>query len=384
MPQYFSPGVFVEEVDSGPRPIQGVSTSVTGAIGVTQRGPTKGKPILVTSFNEFRRIFGGFLPDPEAGVKASWEDKTNLQGGVWWKFPNAISGFFDNGGQQLYVKRVVSGINPSDPAIASSALLKRAVISEILDDANKGATRLTTRHVLGLDTDQSKQVKIIDGQSSEVILDTSVIGYEIGATECTLELAMPLERDVLASRGDYLLIRPLDSGTDSLRIKANSEGRWGDDLHVRVRPIVGAALKVRHFETTADPPGSGKLAKISEVSNAGNRKITLATGHTLKAGDHVRINDHKYLLSGGTVVAGKNEIQSLSIVGGPPTTGNFELTFDGQTTADIAFNATAAVVQTALEALATIKSGNVTCSGGPLPATPIVIKFANALGEKDV
>ncbi len=32
MPQYFSPGVYVEEVDSGPRPIQGVSTSVTGAV----------------------------------------------------------------------------------------------------------------------------------------------------------------------------------------------------------------------------------------------------------------------------------------------------------------------------------------------------------------
>ena len=74
MPQYFSPGVYVEEVDSGPRPIQGVSTSVTGAVGVTVRGPTKGKPVLVTSFNEFQQIFGGFLPEPPRSIKVNWED----------------------------------------------------------------------------------------------------------------------------------------------------------------------------------------------------------------------------------------------------------------------------------------------------------------------
>ena len=108
MPQYFSPGVYVEEVDSGPRPIQGVSTSVTGMVGVTQRGPVDGKPVLVTSFNEFQRIFGGYVPVPgDPALRQKWEDK-NDERGTWWLFANAVRGFFDNGGQQLYVKRVVS------------------------------------------------------------------------------------------------------------------------------------------------------------------------------------------------------------------------------------------------------------------------------------
>ena len=67
MPQYRAPGVFVEEIDAGPQPIQGVSTSITGAVGVTAQGPTTGRPVLVTSFAEFQNAFGGFLrPAPGA------------------------------------------------------------------------------------------------------------------------------------------------------------------------------------------------------------------------------------------------------------------------------------------------------------------------------
>lgn len=59
MPQYLSPGVYVEEIDAGPKPIEGVSTSICGAVGMTLTGPSSGKPVLVTSFYEFTRIFGG-------------------------------------------------------------------------------------------------------------------------------------------------------------------------------------------------------------------------------------------------------------------------------------------------------------------------------------
>ena len=47
MPEYLSPGVYVEEVATGPRPIEGVSTSTAGFVGRTERGPTQ--PRLVAS-----------------------------------------------------------------------------------------------------------------------------------------------------------------------------------------------------------------------------------------------------------------------------------------------------------------------------------------------
>lgn len=77
---------------------------------------------------------------------------------------------------------------------------------------------------------------------------------------------------------------------------------------------------------------------------------------------------------------GVNEIQTLTITGAP-NGGDFTITFDGQTTAAIAFDATAAVVQAALELLSNIREGNVRCGGGDLPATPVTIEFIQELGN---
>lgn len=72
-----------------------------------------------------------------------------------------------------------------------------------------------------------------------------------------------------------------------------------------------------------------------------------------------------------------DEIQSV-VLTGAPTGGTFTLTFGGNTTAGIAWNAAASAVQTALNALASIGANGVTCSGGPLPATPVLVEFTGA------
>jgi phage tail sheath protein FI len=124
MPEYLSPGVYIEELP-GPQPIQGVSTSTTGMVGVTQKGPTTGKPVLVTSFAEFRAQFGGFLAEPDDAERLSWE-LDDQEGGFWWRFPNAVKGFFDNGGRRLFVKRVVSSqATAAEVEIPSSVVAAR-------------------------------------------------------------------------------------------------------------------------------------------------------------------------------------------------------------------------------------------------------------------
>ena len=62
MAEYLSPGVYVEEFDSDVRLLEGVSTSRAGFIGLAQRGPIVDKPILVTSFAEYLRLFGKYVP----------------------------------------------------------------------------------------------------------------------------------------------------------------------------------------------------------------------------------------------------------------------------------------------------------------------------------
>jgi hypothetical protein len=78
-----------------------------------------------------------------------------------------------------------------------------------------------------------------------------------------------------------------------------------------------------------------------------------------------------------------NESQQITITGGP-TGGTFTLTFAGQTTAGIAYNASAATVQAALEALGAIEVGDVTCTGGPLPSIAVNVEFTGNFVELDM
>src|SRR5260370_19002690 len=96
MPEYLAPGVYVEEVDTGSKPIEGVSTSTAGTVGVTERGPLN-VPILITSAGEFRRWFGDRLTDA---------DFQNANGFHCY-LPHAVEGFFTNGGKRVYVTRIL-------------------------------------------------------------------------------------------------------------------------------------------------------------------------------------------------------------------------------------------------------------------------------------
>ena len=86
MPEYLSPGVYIEELPPGSRPIEGVSTSTTAMLGVTERGPEY--PKLVSSWLEYQRWFGSYPPQVEQ------------------YFPYSVQGYFDNGGQRLFVGRI--------------------------------------------------------------------------------------------------------------------------------------------------------------------------------------------------------------------------------------------------------------------------------------
>lgn len=86
MAEYLHPGVYIEEIERGPRPIEGVPTSTAAILGETERGPIK--PRLVTSYKEYQRMFGNVF-DRDKYV------------------PYAVNGFFENGGRRLYVCRLV-------------------------------------------------------------------------------------------------------------------------------------------------------------------------------------------------------------------------------------------------------------------------------------
>ncbi|MBI1756191.1 MAG: hypothetical protein HYR64_03690 [Fimbriimonas ginsengisoli] len=91
-------------------------------------------------------------------------------------------------------------------------------------------------------------------------------------------------------------------------------------------------------------------------------------------------------IKGGTVIGqisatAASEVQSLSI-SGTPTGGTITLAFGGQTTSPLGYNATAAQVQAALEALTPIGAGNIAASGGALPGSAVTLTFQADLANQ--
>jgi phage tail sheath protein FI len=85
MPQYLSPGVYVEEVEAGSRPIEGVGTAVAAFVGLAAKGPYNA-PTLITNWSQFTQTFGEF-------VEATY-------------LAHSVYGYFLNGGGACYVVRI--------------------------------------------------------------------------------------------------------------------------------------------------------------------------------------------------------------------------------------------------------------------------------------
>lgn len=101
MAEYLSPGVYVEEFDSGSKPMQAAGTSTAGFIGLAERGPVEGVPQLVTNWADFQRQYGGYLSENEFGE--------------YRYLAYAVEHFFINGGSRCFIARVA----PSDAACAT-------------------------------------------------------------------------------------------------------------------------------------------------------------------------------------------------------------------------------------------------------------------------
>jgi phage tail sheath protein FI len=94
---YLAPGVYVEEVSAGSKPIEGVGTSIAGFLGFAADGPYN-KPTLITNWTQFSRTFGKLRPD---GAYDVFIDGAFLA--------HSVYGYFNNGGGVCYVVRLEEG-----------------------------------------------------------------------------------------------------------------------------------------------------------------------------------------------------------------------------------------------------------------------------------
>lgn len=176
MAEYLSPGVFIEEIPSGLRAIEGVSTSTAAFVGPASRGPVPGyqwpgsatpslpfqpaggfvlaidpSPVLVTSFAEFQRTFG-----PPVKLAVTGDPDYGFLG-------HSVRAFFDNGGKRAFVARIV------DPKAAtpSRLTLAQGVAYRLVRSASKDDKTLYLTSTRGLNVgDAVTLVRHSDGQNA--------------------------------------------------------------------------------------------------------------------------------------------------------------------------------------------------------------------------
>jgi phage tail sheath protein FI len=100
-PQYLSPGVYVEEVERGAKPIEGVGTAVAGFVGYAESGPIN-RPTFIANWTQFVDTFGGFLDG--------------------FYLAHTVYGYFHNGGGGCYVMRLPAGPKAAEEAVPKATL----------------------------------------------------------------------------------------------------------------------------------------------------------------------------------------------------------------------------------------------------------------------
>ena len=229
MAEYLSPGVYIEEQDSSIQPIEGVSTSTTGFVGMTVRGPSSGPPVLVTSFTDFTRAFGSYLPD-----STTFHDYRYL--------PHAVQGFFENEGARAYIVRVLGG--GSAPAVDNGALVG-GLLTRLGSNAASGSTQIQLATTRGLTTTSQLTFKQVKNGISTQEGPIAVSAYQ-DSGRVTLDAALTNSYE---AQYTTVVTDEADPGT-SCELESADPGSWGNDVAVQIKQSSRAQAQVVSLAAT--------------------------------------------------------------------------------------------------------------------------------------
>ena len=268
MTTYLSPGVYIEEVPSGPQPISAVSSSVLAVIGSTSRGPVM-SPTRITNWSDFQRVFQG----------------NAIKGGFT---AEAVYGFFENGGPAAYVVRVDPSVagswqakfgpGPTDVNFtvdaASPGSWSADLVVSVAPDRTSGAAALFVTTV--------KAAVDITSNNNTDILVASTSGVSVGDRVVLLaddNASTSRNATVMAVGQDRLTVRRVGAGNISLRP--------GCVVTVAIDPAAtqftlsgGAGIKagdVLVAETTARPAPAASWRVTAVTSHGPSLVVTPAT-----------------------------------------------------------------------------------------------------------
>lgn len=310
MPEYLAPGVYVEEVERGAKPLEGVSTSTAGFLGPTERGPTD--PRLLTSFADFERTYGGHLPDSHLAT--------------------GVEGFFANGGKRCYVGRIAAGDEQTAEGVVyvegdvdedgPEPLLVLAPgtidFGEVADGDEDTAT-VTLRHG-GTEDEDDVAVNLDDHAAFLTTMDPDS-GFSVAWADGSV------------ATSETVTMGPGDEEDLTVTFEPIS-GEWRHWARLRIDPGVGVDTVVVDLEgQNADESGDDLLATdptldFGVLEDEEEAEMTLTVAH--EAGDDVTIDpggseilgphaDDFDLTASATITLGTDDEEDLTVTFTPGT-----------------------------------------------------------------
>lgn len=215
-----SPGVYVEEVPSGVHTITGVATSITAFVGRTSRGPVS-EPVLVTSFGDFERQFGGVQLD--------------------YPVSYAVQDFYLNGGSQALILRLQTG------AAAASA---------DLPTGGAGGEKLTL--LAHDDGTWGNALTVTTDNATRDTADTTLFNVTIVQTDGAIEKFLNVSTSPSSAR---FVARVLEGGSMLAAVSRDNTGKW----------LVPATRPTPASVAFANGTDGNKLADADYTGSAGLR-----------------------------------------------------------------------------------------------------------------
>lgn len=224
---YFAPGVYVEEVDRGSRPIDGVQTNIAAFIGFTEairNGAEIGKPMMITNWNQYLEYF----------AKENSDGFTDFDAYL----PFSVNGWFLNGGARCWVVSIGTRIptagqeqpGPESTALTVKTAAKRDSLQFILKEQqmDKGSVKveiIPDEPKTTTPSDENSpapipaeffQIKITDTDGEELerhehlTMDTNV-SEEVGTyVQTALQESQYVSVEIKAQQGLPLALRPIN------------------------------------------------------------------------------------------------------------------------------------------------------------------------------
>lgn len=262
MPEYLTPGVYIEEVPARLKAIEGVSTSTAGFVGDTQRGPMPGwrpfapspdspqtfhlptdaAPPLVTNLAGYVRLCGLLSDDPA---------NDPVQEGY---LGLAVRAFFENGGRRCFIARA----GRTGQATASTKMDTGPIV-RLARRVTSGEATLFLTSLRGIDDLAGNVTVNLIRADGAIVVSRKVTGFNTQQGTVTLDTTITQDIETNEVAVNVIPGTGPINGIDGPIFHARNPGSWGNDVEVLVRSSDRPPVEIT---ATVTDPGGGTSAVI--------------------------------------------------------------------------------------------------------------------------